>query len=71
MVVVVSDPNGFGGAGGDRLAARTTACAGTDRNHLASVQIRSIDDELLECQSCQRLYRVEGEPDGTSRLVPL
>jgi hypothetical protein len=39
---------------------------------LVIIDTKAISDELVECRSCMRLYRLAYEPDGkTQRLVPV
>jgi hypothetical protein len=49
----------------DSGACRCPNCGSAD---LATIQLASIDDELLECQSCQRLCQVKYAPDRSTRL---
>jgi len=48
---------------------RCPNCGSTD---LVAIRTKAIADELLECRSCMKLYRLAYEPDGiTQRLVPV
>ena len=44
-------------------------CPNCDSTDLANIHLSLIDDELFQCQSCQRLCRVKYDPDGTLRLI--
>jgi hypothetical protein len=47
-------------------------CPNCDSRDLVAIHTKAIADELLECRSCMKLYRLEYEPDGkTQRLVPV
>jgi hypothetical protein len=46
----------------DATELRCPNCGSTD---LVSIHLASIDDELLECQSCKRLCKVMYRPDGS------
>jgi hypothetical protein len=41
-------------------------CGSTD---LIAIHTKAIADELLECRSCMKLYRLEYEATGATRLV--
>jgi hypothetical protein len=45
---------------------RCPSCGSTD---IAAIDPKAIADELLECRGCMRLYRMENQSDGTTRLV--
>jgi uncharacterized protein with PIN domain len=44
-------------------------CPNCDSPELVVIDTKAIADELLECRSCMRLYRMENQSDGTTRLV--
>ena len=47
-------------------------CPNCDSAGLIAIHTKAIADELVECRSCMRLYRLAYEPDGiTQRLVPV
>jgi hypothetical protein len=44
-------------------------CETCDSTDLVIVNTKAIADELVECRGCMRLYRIEYQSDGTTRLV--
>ena len=47
-------------------------CPNCDSPELVVINTKAIADELVECRSCMKLYRLEYEATGTTqRLVPL
>jgi len=38
---------------------------------LVSVQSAAVDSELLECQSCKRVYEIKYGAEGNAKLVPV
>jgi hypothetical protein len=44
-------------------------CPNCASMNLVSVQTTAIDDELLECQSCKRLFAVKHKADGSAWLM--
>jgi len=54
-----------------QMANARYRCPGCDSEHFDSIQSAATDGELLECQSCKRVYEVKYGPDGTAQLVSL
>jgi hypothetical protein len=50
----------------DTAEQRCPNCESTD---LVVIHTKAITDELLECRSCMKLYRLEYEATGATRLV--
>ena len=46
-------------------------CPNCDSTDLVVIVTNAIADELVECRSCIKLYRLEYETSGTTRLVSL
>ena len=44
-------------------------CPNCDSMDLVMIDTKAIEDELIECRSCMKLYRVEYEPSGATRLM--
>jgi len=53
------------------VAADEYRCPGCDSNHLESIVSAVLENELLECQECRRVYAIVRASDGTTRLVPV
>ena len=46
-------------------------CPGCDSTYLESIISKALENELLECQECRRIYAIVRASDGTTRLVPV
>jgi hypothetical protein len=44
-------------------------CPNCNSTDLVVINTKAIADELLECRGCMKLYRLEYEATGTTRLV--
>jgi len=44
-------------------------CPNCDSPDLVVIHTKAIADEIVECRSCMKLYRLEYEATGAARLV--
>ena len=44
-------------------------CPNCNSPELVAIRTKAIADELVECLSCMKLYRLEQEATGSMRLV--
>jgi len=46
-------------------------CPSCDSSRLESIVSAALENKLLECQECRRVYAIIRTPDGATRLVPV